>query len=187
MDRLCERCGTKLMLGSVDYLEEGKEYRYYCPHCGMVVELYYDREDDKKDVYISLKGKIESPYEHYCYNCGEKLNVSANECLSDTYDIDPGSDNDKMSIVFHDCENCGCSQTIWDVSETEKQIFEYWGVPSLEYDVVNAIYKSYAEHMKVELDLNKIPIYKRACDTERERCRNDYLYWREKHCPYILK
>ena len=187
MDRICERCGTKLLLGSVNELDEGTEYRYYCPHCGMVIELYYCGDNDKNDTCVNLKGKVDDPCEHYCYNCGEKIKVSGNECLSDSYDIDPGSDNDKMCIDFHECDNCGCSQIIWDVSETEKQLFEYWKVPSLEYDVIREIVKNYNETMNINIDVNELPVYKLAFNKERVRCSSDFHYWLEKHCPFKIK
>jgi hypothetical protein len=182
----CTRCGCVLILGNVDDSDDGIDRHYYCPNCGMVIEIYTpDEVKDKPYVYDnSVKDEI-SIYDSFCSVCGHKIKVSGNGCLSDRIEtIECGGDDDKISIDYHECENCGRSEIRWDNSENEKGLFRYWNQRCRYFDDAIAKVKHYSETMGVSVNPMELVNVKSLIIKEHKKCRDDFNYWCEKYVKY---
>lgn len=182
----CARCGQLLILGHVDDLDEGVDKHYYCPDCGMVVEIYESDEvfckEYKLVVYVDHNPDV---YENFCTVCGNKLKVSGNGCLSDRIDtIECGGDDDKMSIEYHECENCGRSEIRWDNSENEKCLFRYWNQRCTDFDDAMKKVKHYSETMGVSVNPMELPVVANLIKEEHDICVNDFNHWHERYVKY---
>lgn len=176
-NKICERCGHKLLVGAIEEMGEGTETRLFCPYCGIVIEVY---EDDTcaTDYDIKERGKIDNPCEHYCTNCGHELKIDSNAVLSDRIDtISYDGDDEKICLIFHTCENCGMSEERWDNSESEKCIFPYWEQEYPDYNTAISKMNFYAEAMNITIELSDLPAIKDVVRNECERCKQDADYF----------
>ena len=149
---ICERCGHQMVVGATEEMGDGIETRLFCPHCGIVIELYDSEEFSLSDYEIYDVPLECNMNNHYCIRCGNKLKIDSNGCLSDRIDtIDACCDDDKMSLIFHPCSNCGICDERWDTSENEKCIFPYWNQNTSDYDTAINCMKHYSESMRINV------------------------------------
>ena len=186
-NKICERCGHKLLVGAIEEMGEGTETRLFCPHCGIVIEVY---EDDTCLSGYNVKdvGKIDNPCEHYCTNCGYKIRIDSNSVLSDSIDtISYDGDDEKICLIFHTCENCGMSEERWDNSENEKCLFPYWEQDFPDYFTAIKKMKFYADTMNITITPEDLPVVKKVIQDECIRCKHDFDYFIKTYCKYEQK
>ena len=182
----CIRCGHNLILGNVEDCDEGIDRHYYCPYCGIVDEIY--TPDEVKDKHYDADEFINNCVSE-CYSicsvCGHKIKVSGNSCLSDRIStIDYDSDDDKLSIDYHECENCGRSEIRWDNSENEKGLFRYWEQECTDFNDAMTKIKHYSETMAVSVNPIELPVVASLIKEEHSKCVNDFNHWQERYVKH---
>ena len=186
-NKICERCGHNLLVGAIEEMGEGTETRLFCPHCGIVIEVY---EDDNcvTDYDIKERGKIDNPCEHYCTNCGHELRIDSNVVLSDRIDtISCDGDDEKICLVFHTCDNCGMCEERWDNSENEKCIFPYWEQEHPDYFTTITKMNFYADTMNINVTPDDFPVVKKVIQDECYRCKHDVDYFIKNYVRFSQK